>query len=160
MPKWLSVVIVIIVFFVVAGTYERWRVNAMDAWCRARDFTRIVPFVPADHPAIPRLLSGFTARNDWQTRRYASAVTGMAGKTNVTMVEFEYRPSTNSKHKWYTLTIWQGAAPAPGSMVLTPPAGKFLLIDDYLGWVTEGLLTPSRADQLLTQVPKARRILE
>jgi len=39
MPKWLQIVLIINVFLVVAGMYERWRVKAMDAWCRARGFT-------------------------------------------------------------------------------------------------------------------------
>lgn len=40
-----------------------------------------------------------------------------------------------------------------------PHGGQFVLMEGYTGWTTEGLLTASRADQLLAQIEEARRAL-
>ena len=40
-----------------------------------------------------------------------------------------------------------------------PHGGQFVLMEGYAGWSTEGLLTASRADQLLAQIEEARRAL-
>jgi hypothetical protein len=41
-----------------------------------------------------------------------------------------------------------------------PHGGEFVLMDGYAGWKTEGLITPSRLDDLLTHVAEARRLFD
>ena len=203
MPKWVSVVVVIVVFLAVAAIYERWRLNGLDACCRKAGFHPIHPFVPAEHPAVPLLVAKISG-GDGPKRRYGAAIAAQSGDTPVTLTEFEYTPPGRKTSAWFRLAIWP-AQPVPAPFVLIPrgtsaldevarmisgpegsvvalaePAvqqtwltekrrraleawthgGQFVLVDGYAGWVTEGLLTPSRAKQLLALVAEARQVID
>ncbi|MBM3796602.1 MAG: hypothetical protein FJW31_21660 [Acidobacteria bacterium] len=114
-------------------------------------------------------MSQITGRDDGPTRRYASVLAGTAVDTKVTFVEFEYLPSAAKSRKWFTLAVWPAASAVPQvwltekrrrALEAWEHGGKFALVDGYVGWVTEGLLTPLRVDQLVAQVVEARRAIE
>ncbi|MCC6537132.1 MAG: hypothetical protein IT162_06250 [Bryobacterales bacterium] len=159
MPKWIQVVILIVVFFAVAALYEHWRTQALDTWRRARGFTHIDPFIAADHPEITGLVSQITGRGDGLTRRYASAIVAAASGARVTLVEFEYTPTGRKTSAWFTLAVWPAQA-RRRALPASARGGQFAFVDGYAGWMTEGLLTPSRGDQILAQVAEARRMIE
>lgn len=157
MPKWASIVLIIIVFFVVADYVERRRVTAMDAWRQAHGFRAIDPFVPAEHQPVLALASLATLR-DSSGLPWAGVLTGVSNGTRVTFAELSYSPNAGQTSKWFTLAVWPEptANKAPNGW---PHSGRFVRIDGYAGWLTEGLLTPGRADELLGQIEGARRAM-
>ncbi|MBM3787675.1 MAG: hypothetical protein FJW30_25240 [Acidobacteria bacterium] len=151
MPKWLTCVVVIVVFFVVAGYVERRRVLAMEAWRRARGFTGM----EAGQPVIQRVAAQVTGREP-NSLRWASVITGTSNGSKVTLAEICYTPAAARTSKWFTLVVWP-APDARGSAALNR-GGRFAFLDGHAGWMTEGLLSPARADQLLSQVAEARTV--
>jgi hypothetical protein len=79
----------------------------------------------------------------------------MAGDAKVTLATFSYTPTGRKTSLWFTLAVWQEA-----SLNAKPQGGKFALVDGHAGWMTEGLLSASRADQVVTQIIEARRTPE
>ena len=214
MPKWVSVVLVIVAFFAIAALWERRRVTAMEAWRQAFGFAAIDPFVPNDHKPIQKLASLATGA-DSSGLPWASVMTGASNGTTVTFAELSYSPTAGHTSKWFTLAVWpepnargpvvlgKGGRSVAGTFAravstsmgvaseepvvlvgslsvmgeptiwrpwLTqkrqhamdswPHGGRFVFVDGYAGWITEGLLSPARADELVAQVDAARRALQ
>lgn len=168
MPKWASIVLIIVVFFAVAAILERRRLTALEAWCRANGFTSpLAPFVPGDQPHVPLVAAQVTGR-DSNSLTWASVIAGKAGNASVTFAEFRYTPLGRNTSVWFTIAVWP--SPADPGPVLTenrrrvveawPKGGQFALTGGYAGWMSEGLLSPSLADRLVAQVGEASRALE
>lgn len=152
MPKWASIVLVIIVFFAVAAFVERRRVDAMEAWRQAHGFNAIDPFVPTEHKTITALASLATGA-DGNFLRWASVVTGVSNGTQVTFAELYYSPTAGQTSRWFTIAAWPASTDEP----LRLRGGRLVMADGHAGWMTEGLLTPGRADESLGQIEQARR---
>ena len=154
MPKWAGLVLVVVAFFVVAALAERRRVTRLDAWCRSHGFVPLDPFVPGDHQPVAKLAAHVTGRAV-NSLAWAPAIAGMAGDAKVTLAMFSYTPTGRKTSRWFTLAVWEEASPKA-----KPQGGQFALHGGYAGWMTEGLLSATRADQVVTHIIEARRSRE
>jgi hypothetical protein len=141
MPKWVWVVLVVIGFLVVGGIVERRRITAMENWCRAHGYSWIDLFEPAKYPPIA-LLAARASGQDVGHLRWASAVTVGSGDRKVILAEFCYTPARRKNVAWFTLVVW-----AAGE-----EEGRGVVLDGYRAATSEGVLTPSHAELLLSRV--------
>jgi hypothetical protein len=148
------VVLVVIAFIIVAGYLERRRVTAMAEWQQAHGFTAIDPFVPTEYKTIAAIASLATGA-DGNSLRWGSVVTGASSGTRVTFAELSYSPTAGQTSRWFTIAAWPEAHGEP----LRLRGGRLVSADGHAGWITEGLLTPGRADALMGQIVEARRAM-